>query len=573
MITPLEAAEQVAGRPTPALQGRGEGPAEEPSRLGAIPGTPRAGRPGGSRLGRLLGSRGGRSVGGTRPGRSDRLGRRRLGRRPLRRPGTAARLAAFHLAVLGLVLGVVVVALVHQISSSYEQIAAQSLASELKEFSSSLPAAAAAAPAANASSCPLAASASRYFRGHELPAGMVLAVGVPSCHNRNGRVVASGGLALGDAVLADPVVRRALGAPPAVSSVSATIVGGRPMELLTAPIRAGGHVVGSFVATTDLAPFLADRSKVLRLSIAEAAVALLAGVASVFFLLRRLLRTVGRITETAQEIEHGEIDRRLGDQGTDDEVGQLATTFDQMLDRLAVAMTSQRQLLSDVSHQLRTPLTVARGHLEVLQRTGLGDPAAVHDTVTVVVDELDHMRALVERLLLLGRAMEPDFLAPVPIDLRSLLADLVSASQVLAERHTLLAPVPDVVVQADEAKLRGAMLNLVDNAAKATRPGDTIEIGARLETTTGDLLLVVDDSGPGIAPAGRALALARFERPVGPDTGGSGLGLAICKAVAEAHGGAIEIDDSPLGGCRVTIRLPASLVWSGASTARAEPGA
>jgi signal transduction histidine kinase len=477
-----------------------------------------------------------------------------------RRVGTAGRLAAFHLLVLGLVLGVVVVALVHQFSTSYEQIAGQSLASELKEFSSSLPASAASGSASRTAACVLATSATRYFRGHELPAGTVLAVGIPSCPRTNSRVVASGAVTLIGPVLGNPAVRLALAAPPEASSVRPVTVGGHQMEVLTAPILAHGRVVGSFVAATDLTPFLADRSRVLWLSIAEAGVALLAGVASVFFLLRRLLRTVGRITTAAEEIEKGEIDRRLGDQGTDDEVGHLADTFDRMLERIATAMTSQRRLLSDVSHQLRTPLTVARGHLEILQRTGMGDPAAVDETVVLVVDELDHMRALVERLLLLGRAMEPDFLAPAPIDLRSLLADLHAAARVLAERGFVLAPVPDVVVHADEAKLRGAILNLVDNAVKATGPGDSIEISARLDPASGDLLIAVDDSGPGIEPAERAAALTRFERPGAEDAGGTGLGLAIVKAVAEAHGGGIDITDSPLGGCRVIVRLPARIL-------------
>ncbi len=143
----------------------------------------------------------------------------------------------------------------------------------------------------------------------------------------------------------------------------------------------------------------------------------------------------GRITTTAASIEEGDLDRRLGDQGTDDEVGQLAATFDSMLDRLQAAMTVQRRLLSDVSHQLRTPLTVARGHLEVLARQTEWSMGEVRDTVGVVVDELDHMGALVERLLMLGRALEPDFLQLEPLDLRTFLSDLFDSARVLADRR------------------------------------------------------------------------------------------------------------------------------------------
>jgi len=228
-------------------------------------------------------------------------------------------------------------------------------------------------------------------------------------------------------------------------------------------------------------------------------------------LLRRLLRTVGRITKTAGDIGTGALDRRLGDQGIDDEVGQLATTFDSMLERIDTAMTTQRRLLSDVSHQLRTPLTVARGHLEVLYHTGdIADPTAVAETVTLVLDELDHMRSLVERLLLLGRAMEPDFLSPDLIDARAFLADLHSACQVLAPRHWLLAAIPDVVVSADVAKLRGALLNLVDNAVKYA--GDGGEVSVRLRRAPGAVQLVVSDHGVGIAPEEQQRIFERFYR-------------------------------------------------------------
>ncbi len=249
-----------------------------------------------------------------------------------------------------------------------------------------------------------------------------------------------------------------LATPPARTVSKEIDVTGTPNEIVVAPLVIGGQTVGAFFAAMDLSSQETQRVKVFRWSLAEAAIALLAGVASAYLLLRRLLRTVGRITVAAEEIGSGSLDRRLGDQGSDDEVGALAQTFDAMLDRIDAAMTAQRRLLSDVSHQLRTPLTVARGHLEVLQRTGeVADPAAVDETVSLVVDELEHMRSLVERLLLLGHALEPDFLAPDLIDARSFFADLFAGCQVLASREWSLLPVPDVVVRADEAKLRGAV--------------------------------------------------------------------------------------------------------------------
>lgn len=446
--------------------------------------------------------------------------------------------------MLAVVLGVVVAALVRNFTSSYEAIAARGLAAELQSYRT--------AAAARSADSPLSTFTFRYLQSHALPSGDIVLVAITGAHP-----LGSPGAG---PLQQDPTVRAILAAPP-VSTVAEVIeFRGAPTQLVAAPILEGSRAVGTYIATSNLSALEAERSRVLELSLAEAAVALAAGVASAYLLLRRLLRTVGAITTTAEEIGEGDLDRRLGDQGTDDEVGQLATTFDSMLDRVESAMTLQRRLLSDVSHQLRTPLTVARGHLEVLERTDLGNAHAVRETVDLVLDELEHMRALVERLLLLGRAMEPGFLAPVPIDLRSFLADLFEAVRVLASREFDLAPVPDVVVLADPAKLRGALLNLVDNAVKATGDGDFIGLAARIEPASGRLTLAVEDSGPGIPPAQRDAVLDRFARPGARDSDGSGLGLAIVKAVAEAHGGEVAIEDSSHGGCKISVVLPASRV-------------
>jgi two-component system OmpR family sensor kinase len=497
-----------------------------------------------------LGSEGWQSAAGPPVRSARRGGRSRTSLLPslLRRPGTAGRLAMFHALVLAVVLGVVVTALVHQFSASYEAVAARGLVGEMQSF----------AGQRITGSEPLLGAAETYFRNHELPAGTAAAVG-----DLTGHYVAAGDWA--SSFAASSRLRAYLASPPATSVATPAQIAGREVELLAAPIVLRGKVVGSFVAATDLAPFRSDRARMLALSLAEGGVALLAGVLSTFLLLRRLLRTVGRITTTAAEIGAGEVDHRLGDQGTDDEVGQLARTFDGMLDRVEGAMTAQRRLLSDVSHQLRTPLTVARGHLEVLQRTGTGDPAAVNETVEVVVDELDHMRALVERLLLLGRVMEPDFVAPEPIDLRSFLADIDAAARVLADRDFRLPAIPDVVLYTDLSKLRGAVLNLVDNAVRATEPGDVVQLSAEI-AAGGALVIAVEDSGPGIPQGLRSALLGRFERGASPDRradGGQGLGLAIVKAVAEAHGGSVRIEGSSFGGCRVAIELPAGLVAPG----------
>ena len=461
--------------------------------------------------------------------------------------GSASRLAAFLALLLAAILSITAFETERVFANQSTAATTRNLVSEVDSFEK---ATAGMGPAA------LGPSTIAYLQSRVLPQGEVIVVQLP-----NRARLGSAGSAL---LLQSATLGALLARPPSSSRSYRSTLGGVDTLYLVAPIKNGSTSLGTLIVASDLSQLHADENRVLVLAIGEALVALIGAVAGAYLLLRRILRNVGRITSTAASIESGDLDRRLGDQGTDDEVGQLAATFDSMLDRLQAAMTTQRELLSDVSHQLRTPLTVARGHLEVLGRQQTVEQGEVRETVGVVIDELDHMRALVERLLMLGRVLEPDFLEVEKLDLRTFLSDLFDSARVLANRRWLLVPVPDLVLDVDVSKLRGALLNLIDNAVRATSSGDTIEIAARLGPLHGSLVLSVDDTGPGIPPEQLTEVLERFGRPGGADREGSGLGLAIVRAVAEAHGGTFELGPSHLGGCRAAIVLPSTRISAGA---------
>ena len=464
-----------------------------------------------------------------------------------RRLGTAARLASFLAILLALILSVTAYETERTFANQSIASTTRGLVSEVDSFSRAT---------SHTTAASLEPATVAYLQGRVLAQGESLMIGL-----RSGSRFGSEGSA---PLLARSEVRSLLSRPPALTTTYRMTLGGTDTLILASPIRQNGVAVGTLIVASDLGQLHADQKRVLVLVVGEAIVALVAAVAGAYLLLRRLLLKIGSITDTAASIESGDLDRRLGDQGTDDEVGRLAATFDSMLDRLQAAMVVQRRLLSDVSHQLRTPLTVARGHLEVLGRQSHAEMTEVRETIHVVVDELDHMRALVERLLLLGRALEPDFLQVERLDLRSFLSELSDSARVLAPRDWLLAPVPDLVLEVDVAKLRGALLNLVDNAVGATVPEDTIEVRATQSQLDGSVVLSVEDSGPGIPDDKLATVLARFGRLGSADREGSGLGLAIVSAVAEAHGGTFTLGRSELGGCRAAITLPGSRVTAGA---------
>lgn len=352
----------------------------------------------------------------------------------------------------------------------------------------------------------------------------------------------------------DPAIAAWLTTPPSTARFSTTRVGASDYQILLSPILDGGQPVGVLLPFVNLQVLSGESSRVRTLTEIQAAIALLVTGLSSFLLLRHLLGIVGKVTATAEDIAAGDLQRRIDYHGTHDEVGRLAHTFDAMTTRLSTALTSQRQLLSDVSHQLRTPLTVARGHLEVLLRANVSDPAEVNDTVSLVVDELHHATILVDRLMMLGRSLEPDFLDPQPIDIRAFMADLCDAATVLADRTWTLGDLPDLVIHADATKLRGAMLNLIDNAIKATTTADTITLTAVQHEQ--ELELAVTDTGPGIPADLHDVIFDRFRRGRDHHQRGSGLGLAIVQAVAHAHHGTCQLTSTPGNGCRIAILLP-----------------
>jgi two-component system, OmpR family, sensor kinase len=390
--------------------------------------------------------------------------------------------------------------------------------------------------------------ASEYLRRQPLELGTVLMVQLAG----HGAVGSEGSQILAKS----PQIDRWLTNPPTQAILTQVNVSSSSYRILVSPITANQRRVGVLIAAKELSRVMDTSRNVLLLTAGEVGAALLLAMVSTYVLLRRILGIVAKVTVTAEHISREGPGRRLQERSTEDEVGRLVHTFNQMLARLEAAFQSQRRLLSDVSHQMRTPLTVMRGHLEVARRGGLSDVIETRETVDLVLDELEHTTALVDRMLFLGRSLEPDFIQPEPVDLRSFMADVYIAAQALASRRWELGAVPDVVVLLDRDKLRGVLLNLIDNAIKATQEPDTIRLEVELSAA---LAITVVDTGRGIPHELQERIFQRYER--GPaDQRGSGLGLAIVKAVTEAHGGQVRIESAPGAGCSVRIVLPASRV-------------
>jgi signal transduction histidine kinase len=222
-----------------------------------------------------------------------------------------------------------------------------------------------------------------------------------------------------------------------------------------------------------------------------------------------------------------------------------------MLDRLQGAFTTQRRFLDDASHELRTPITVIRGHLEVMS----DDPADREHTMTLVGAELDRMKRIVDDLLLLAKAEQPDFLHPGPVELAELTVELLATARVLGERRWRLDALAEETVQADGERLTQALMQLTENAVAHTRPEDLVAIGSAVRD--GRVELWVRDTGPGVAADVRERIFDRFARADGFATReGAGLGLAIVASIAEAHGGRVRLESAVGQGATFTLDLP-----------------
>jgi two-component system OmpR family sensor kinase len=231
-----------------------------------------------------------------------------------------------------------------------------------------------------------------------------------------------------------------------------------------------------------------------------------------------------------------------------EEAKRAAATERRVLDR-------QRMFVQDASHELRTPITVARGHVELL-RSGVRGAESASD-LDVIIDELDRLSRLTDRLLTLAGADHPAFLVLGPIDVPDLIDGTIRRWEAAASRDWHAHAVAAGTVFGDRERIEVAIDALIENAVHATHDGDRISVRSRVDEQS--LVLEVSDGGPGIAAEDVAHLFERFsrrERDRARRSGGTGLGLAIVKAIAEAHGGTADAQSEAGRGATFRIRLP-----------------
>jgi signal transduction histidine kinase len=285
---------------------------------------------------------------------------------------------------------------------------------------------------------------------------------------------------------------------------------------------------------------------------------LLVPLALTFFAYREWVRTaqerdwMARMGFAADEIaESGDLSHRITETGGDDSVGRLATTLNRMLSRIDEAFRRERKFISETSHELRTPITICQGYLEVLPADASG--AEVAETTAIVVDELRRMARIVEDMNRLAYLEDPSALRRGEVALDSLVADAgAKAWPMLDGRLAVEPPQPGDSLRCDEQRLTQALVNLLKNAADHTSRTTPIRLGVVREAA--GWRFEVADQGGGLAEGNEERVFDPFVR--GDESRGSGLGLAIVASIARSHGGHAGVDNRPGEGATFWLWIP-----------------
>ena len=346
----------------------------------------------------------------------------------------------------------------------------------------------------------------------------------------------------GDTLPLSPAARQSvIEGRPAFDTV---VLHDRRVRVVTLPVRRDGRLVEVVQVGVPLRP----TERTLERWVEALAVLVPLGVG--------LAAAGGRV---ARRIDAEALARRIRVRGTGDELDRLAETLNGMLARLENTFGEMRRFSADAAHELRTPLTALKGTLEVALRTDRS-VAEYQDALTSALEEVDRLVRLAEDLLLMSRATAGPEAPRARVDVEPLVLDVAEVGARLGKERGVavrVGPVAPAVVLGDAGALRRALLNLVENGAKYTPAGGRVELTAAV--TEGDVLIAVEDTGPGIDPADAARIFEPFVRldaARARETGGAGLGLAIARSIVVAHRGTLAVAPGATGGARFTIRLP-----------------
>ena len=274
---------------------------------------------------------------------------------------------------------------------------------------------------------------------------------------------------------------------------------------------------------------------------------------------RKVLKPITDMAETAATLSANNLSDRISVEGTKNELKDLALVINGMLDRIELSYNSQKQFVSDASHELRTPIAVIQGYVSMLERWGKTDKAVLDEGISAISQEAQSMKELVERLLFLARHDKKTLLLEMEdFDPLEVMGEVHREEKLLSPTHTFaLAPAENATIHGDKGMIKQLMRILVDNAIKYTPDGGSITLGAKDNGDT--CVLSVTDTGAGIAAKDLTKIFDRFYRcdeARKSQSSGHGLGLSIARIIVSAHGGKINVRSKVGAGTTFSVTLP-----------------
>jgi two-component system OmpR family sensor kinase len=361
-----------------------------------------------------------------------------------------------------------------------------------------------------------------------------------------------------------PANRAALPALAANIGVATVATPAGELRVLRRAVDYQGHqYIAAVMAPLD--PLHAQRSLMVRAMSLAVAMALVAAALGGWLIGRQTLKPLTRMAEQARRINERDPRERLVAPPVDDELGQLAVSFNGLLDRLTSALNHQRQFMADASHELRTPLSVVRTATQVTLSQDVRSPEEYRESLMIVGEQAHRLSRLVDAMFLLSRAeakgvpLRHEFL-----NLDDILAESARGFRVLANQRGVAMTTDgdqEVGLMGDDALLRQMIGNLLDNAIRHADSNGNVMTS--LQRSADRVTLRINNDGPAIPAADRERIFERFVRIGGSD--GAGLGLPIARWIAEAHGGTLQLQESRPGCTTFVVILPADSVIDGSS--------
>ncbi len=331
------------------------------------------------------------------------------------------------------------------------------------------------------------------------------------------------------------------------------------LRMLTLPILENKKITSIVQVGSSLADFDETMRKLLIIMIISIPTSIGATIILGYFMAKKSLRPVDQIRRAAVKISSSNLDERIDIKGRKDELSRLAETFNAMINRLKDAFQRVNQFSIDVSHELKTPLTILKGETEVALRKERANEE-YKKLLESNLEEIDRMSRIIDDLLLLSKADSKDMKLNVEnISLRDLLADVCMNMKIVATNKGIdlaVNELADVRFIGDELKLRRMLLNIIENGIKYTQEGGIVTVSS--STDNGYAYITVKDNGAGISKDDLKYIFDRFYRAdrSRKRESGSGLGLSISKWIAEAHKGTIEVESQLSTGSQFSIKLP-----------------